>query len=83
VQTEQTSAARADVSARSEAPAEPEDWRVLAQTEDLGQFARAWTSLVARAADGVALVALLLGPADLGPFEIIARCPEDANSNAE
>ena len=80
MQTQQTSASSTDFSAHSETTAEPEAWRVLAQTEDHSEYARAWTSLVARAANGVALVILLLGPADGGPFEVVAQYPEDVDA---
>ncbi len=51
-------------------------WRILAQSERLDTFACAWIKLLARASDCVRQCALLLGPPDRGPYDLLARYPE-------
>jgi hypothetical protein len=78
VQTEASVSAATTLAERGEVAAEPDLWRVLAQTEQLGDFARAWLALVSRASDGARQCALLLGPPDRGPYAVLARFPERA-----
>jgi multidrug resistance efflux pump len=42
----------------------------------LESYARAWMTLVCRSAEDARAATLLLGPAEHGPFEILARFPE-------
>ena len=68
-----TSASR---DARGDTSAETDTWRALAQAERLQDFAFAWITLVSQSAGGVSRSALLLGPPDHGPYELLARFPE-------
>jgi len=79
VQTEASSSFVASFATRTEESAEPDVWRILAQTESLQDFARAWVILVARSADGLRRCEMLIGPAEQGPFQSIARFPEGAD----
>jgi multidrug efflux pump subunit AcrA (membrane-fusion protein) len=72
-------ASAAKVSPSLEGSAEPQAWRVLGQTEDFAEYARAWVSIVGRSADGLALALVLLGPAEQGPFEPVAQFPDKAD----
>ncbi len=83
MQTEASSSFAASFAARTEESAEPDVWRILAQTERLEDFARAWILLVGRAADGIRRCEILLGPAERGPFQSIARFPEGADGDKD
>ena len=61
---------------RDDVSAEADAWRILAQSEQLDTFACAWIKLLARASDCVRQCALLLGPPDRGPYDLLARYPE-------
>ena len=63
--------------------AETDIWRVLAQTEQLDAFARAWIMLLAGAAEGVRQCALIFGPPDRGPYDLLARYPEQVSKAAD
>ena len=56
--------------------AEPDAWRVLAQSDQLQEFASVWILLLCRSYPDVQQAAVLIGPADKGPFELIATWPE-------
>ena len=62
--------------APARATAETDAWRAYAEADQLNAFAAAWLALVARAAPGWSSGALLLGPAERGPFEPVAHSPE-------
>ena len=82
MQTESTFASASKASAGIEGSAEPQAWRVLAQTDDLAEYAHAWASIVGRAADGLALTLVIIGSADQGPFELVAQFPDEADGAA-
>ncbi|MCW2284567.1 multidrug resistance efflux pump [Rhodoblastus acidophilus] len=72
----------AAVSVAPERAAEPDIWRVLAQSADLAPFARAWLTLAVQSAEGVRRAALLLGPPDRGPFAPVAGFPDEGAAGA-
>jgi hypothetical protein len=76
--SESASTSAAFASLGGETVAEPDVWRILAQTERLEEFARAWMMLVAQSAEPIRRAVLLLGPPDHGPFEPVAFYPEAA-----
>jgi hypothetical protein len=59
-----------------EPAAEPETWRVLAQSNDLAEFAQAWLRLAVQPAENLRGAVLLLGPPERGPFLPIAAFPD-------
>ena len=80
--SESASFAATSTSRSGESLSEPDVWRVLAQTEKLEDFARAWMSLVAQSAEPIRRAVLLLGPPERGPFEPVAFHPETAPPDA-
>ena len=77
MQTEASSSFATSFAGLSEEAADPDVWRVLAQTEQLKDFARAWIFLLARSTEGWRQGEILLGPPERGPFDSIARFPEE------
>jgi multidrug resistance efflux pump len=69
---------RVDISA-----ADSDIWRILLQSERLSDFARAWITLLSQSAAGVRRSALLLGPADRGPYDVLARYPDMPGSTGD
>jgi multidrug efflux pump subunit AcrA (membrane-fusion protein) len=63
---------------RGDISVESDIWRVLVQSERLSDFSRAWITLLCQSATGVRRGALLLGPPDRGPYDLLARFPEAA-----
>jgi hypothetical protein len=76
VQTEANATNATALDQRDDVSAESDAWRILAQSEQLDAFARSWIKLLARASDGMRRCALLLGPPDRGPYDLLARYPE-------
>lgn len=71
------SEAATSFSVAAERAAEPDAWRVLAQSADLAEFAQAWLRLAAQSAEGARRAVLLLGPPEIGPFAPLAAFPDD------
>ena len=63
---------------REDVATESDAWRVLAQAQDFDAFARAWITLLVRAADGMRHCALLFGEPDRGPYNLVARYPQES-----
>jgi hypothetical protein len=81
VQTEASPSFAPSLAGHSEETADPDVWRVLAQTEQLKDFARAWIFLLARSTQGWRQGEILLGPPEQGPFEPIAGFPEKRDTD--
>jgi hypothetical protein len=81
VQTEASSPFATSVAGPAEEAADPDVWRVLAQTEQLKDFVRAWIFLLARSTEGWRRGEILLGPPERGPFEPIARFPDGQDAD--
>ncbi|MGO8739250.1 efflux RND transporter periplasmic adaptor subunit [Rhodoblastus sp.] len=62
--------------APAETLAEPDAWRVFAQSENLEEFARAWIALTVQSAEAIRRAVLLLGPPERGPFQPVAFHPD-------
>ncbi len=63
----------ADRKASTVAASESEFWSALSSAEDPESFGRSWLTLACRSFEAVVEAALLVGPADRGPFRPVAR----------